>query len=237
MRLILLVLMAGTVLAQDVTKVVEIHYSDRSRLENLIPLSKSVVTRFDPAGKFVVFQGDAKIVESLEEVLKKIDVPPLNIEFTLELISGSKNPGKASDIPAGLNGVAKEMKNLFGFQALTLIDTVTMRTQEGKDTFANGPFPSPNTEPNAPKGNYSIEVKQSAANGTKGSRLVRIGSLRFNGKIPILTGSGGTQYQFNEMGISTGLDVKEGQRVVVGKVGMDSSSNPFFLVVSCKVVE
>ena len=115
MRLILLVLIAGTVLAQDVTKVVEIHYSDRSRLENLIPLSKSVVTRFDPAGKFVVFQGDAKIVESLEEVLKKIDVPPLNIEFTLELISGSKNPGKASDIPAGLNGVAKEMKNLFGF--------------------------------------------------------------------------------------------------------------------------
>lgn len=236
MRFALLVLFVGCAFAEEVIKVVDVHYSDRERLANLVQ-SRNVNIKIDPSGKFVVLQGQKVEVEGIEDLIKKIDVPPLNIEFTLELISGSKTAGKVSDFPVGLNGVAKEMKNLFGFQTMMLVDTVTIRTQEGKETNVTGPFPSPTTDPTAPKGNYYIDIKQAAANGIKGSRLVRIGSLRFNGKIPILTGSGGTQYQFNEMGISTGLDVKEGQRVVVGKVGMDSSSNPFFLVVSCKVVE
>ena len=235
MRFALLVLFAGCAFAEEVTKVVDVHYSDRERLANLV-LSRNVNIKIDPFGKFVVLYGQKVEVEGIEDLIKKIDMPPLNIEFTLELISGSKTAGKVSDFPAALNGVAKEMKNLFGFQTMMLVDTVTIRTQEGKETNANGPFPSPTTDLNAPKGNYQIEIKQAAANGIKGSRLVRIGSLRFNGKIAFPTGSGGN-YSFSDMGISTGLDVKEGQRVVVGKVGMDSSSNPFFLVVSCKVVE
>ena len=85
---------------------------------------------------------------------------------------------------------------------------------------------------------YSINIGQAGANGPKGSRSVRIADLRFNAKIPFSSSSGHiSQFQFSEMGIQTGLDLKEGQRVVVGKVGMDSGSNPFFLVVSCKVVE
>ncbi len=43
--------------------------------------------------------------------------------------------------------------------------------------------------------------------------------------------------EFSVTGLNTGLDVKEGQHVVIGKVGLDPSSNPFFLVVSAKVVE
>ncbi len=235
MRFILLVLFVGCAFAEEVTKVVDVHYSDRERLVNLVQ-SRTVNIKIDPSAKFVVLQGQKVEVEGLEDLIKKIDVPPLNIEFTFELVSGSKTAGKVSDFPAGLSGVAKEMKNLFGFQTVMLVDTVTMRTQEGKETGVNGPFPSPTTDPTAPKGNYQIDIRQAVANGIKGSRLVRIGLLRFNGKIAFST-AGNNQYQFSEMGISTGLDVKEGQRVVVGKVGMDSSSNPFFLVVSCKVVE
>lgn len=237
MRFILLVLFAGCAFAEEVTKVVDVHYSNRERLDNLVQ-SRTVNIKIDPSGKFVVLQGQKVEVEGIEDLIKKIDVPPLNIEFTFELISGSKTAGKVSDFPAGLNGVAKEMKNLFGFQTMMLVDTLTIRSQEGKDSNANGPFPSPTADLNAPKGNYQIEIKQAVANGIKGSRLVRIGSLRFNGKIPFVYGPGGNnQYSMSDMGISTGLDVREGQRVVVGKVGMDSSSNPFFLVVSCKVVE
>ncbi len=241
MRFALVVLMAGFALAQDVnvTKVVEVRYSDTSRLHTLLVPSKGITMRIDPAGKFIVFQGIQKEVEVLEEVLKKIDVPPINLEFTFELIAGSKTTGKSTDLPPALGGVAKEMKTLFGFQSVTLIDTMTIRIQEGKDSGANGALPSLMTaDANPPKATYSINIKHAFANGTKGSRLVRLGDLRFNAKIPFTTTfAGNTQFQFSEMGIQTGLDVREGQRVVVGKVGMDSGSNPFFLVVSCKVVE
>ena len=238
MRLVLFILMAGLAMSEQVTKVVDIHYSDRDRLANLVQ-SKSVNIKFDPQAKFVVLQGEKAEVEAIEEILKKIDLPPLNMEFTFELISGSKSAGKTTELPAALGGVAKEMKSLFGFQSVTLIDTTTIRMQDGKDSYANGVLPSILTaDANPPKAAYSINIRQAGSNGTKGSRLVRIAELRFNAKIPFSSSFGAnTQFLFSEMGIQTGLDMKEGQRVVVGKVGMDSGSNPFFLVVSCKVVE
>ena len=237
MRLVLFILMAGLAMAEQVTKVVDIH-NNKDRLVNLVQ-SRSVNIKFDQQSKFVVLQGEKEEVEAIEEVLKKIDLPLLNLEFTFELISGSKSAGKPTDVPVALGGVAKEMKSLFGFQSVTLIDTTTIRMQDGKDSSANGTFPSLlAADANPPKGIYSININQAGWNGTKGSRLVSIAQLRFNAKIPFSSSFGGnTQYTFSEMGIQTGLDVKEGQRVVVGKVGMDSGSNPFFLVVSCKVVE
>ena len=238
MRLVFSIFMAGLAMAEQVTKVVDIHYSDRDRLANLVQ-SKSVNIRFDPQAKFVVLQGERVEVEAIEEIVKKIDLPPLNMEFTFELISGSKSAGKATELPAALGGVAKEMKTLFGFQNVTLMDTMTIRMQDGKESSASGALPSLlAADANPPKATYSINIKQAGWNGTKGSRSARISELRFNARIPFSTSNtDNTRYQFSEMGIHTGLDMKEGQRVVVGKVGMDSGSNPFFLVVSCKVVE
>ncbi len=237
MRFVFFLLMASFALAEQVTKVVDIH-NDKDRLVNLVQ-SRSVNIKFDQQSKFVMLQGERGEVEAIEELLKKIDLPPLNLEFTFELISGSKSAGKSTDLPVALGGVAKEMKSLFGFQSVTLIDTTTIRMQDGKDSYANGVLPSVLTaDANPPKAAYSINIRQAGSNGTKGSRLVRIAELRFNAKIPFSSSFGAnTQFLFSEMGIQTGLDMKEGQRVVVGKVGMDSGSNPFFLVVSCKVVE
>ena len=235
MRFALLFITASLLHAEEITKVVDIKYTDKARIDSLIPGSNSVITRIDPSGKFVVFRGEKLLVESMEEVLKRIDVAPVNVELVFELLAGSKLSGKTGDVPQALNGVVKEMKALFGFQTVSLIDTIDLRVQEGRDADSNGLLFSMMDDKSGPKATYSLLVRQVVANGSKGGRQIRIGEIRFSGKIPMINAKG--NFQFYDNGIHTGLDIKEGQRVVVGKVGLDPSSNPFFLVVSAKVIE
>ena len=235
MRFALLFITAGLLHAEEITKVVDIRYADITRISSLIPVSNSVTMRIDPSGKFVVFRGEKLLVESMEEVLKRIDVAPVNVELVFELLAGSKLSGKTVEVPQALNGVVKEMKALFGFQTVSLIDMIDLRVQEGRDADSSGLLSSMMDDKSGPKAVYQLHVRQVVANGSKGSRQIRIGEVRFGGKIPMIDAKG--NFQLYENSIHTGLDIKEGQRVVVGKVGLDPSSNPFFLVVSAKVVE
>ena len=235
MRFALLFITAGLLHAEEITKVVDIRYADITRISSLIPVSNSVTMRIDPSGKFVVFRGEKLLVESMEEVLKRIDVAPVNVELVFELLAGSKLSGKTVEVPQALSGVVKEMKALFGFQTVSLIDMIDLRVQEGRDADSSGLLSSMMDDKSGPKATYQLHVRQVVANGSKGSRQIRIGEVRFGGKIPMIDAKG--NFQLYENSIHTGLDIKEGQRVVVGKVGLDPSSNPFFLVVSAKVVE
>ncbi len=175
MRFALLFITAGLLHAEEVTKVVDIKYADINRINFLIQQPKGAGMRVDPSGKLIVFQGDRLGVESMEEILKRIDVPSANVELTFDLLGGSKIAGKSSDLPQSLAGVAKEMKSLFGFQTVTLIDTISLRVQEGKDAEASGLLPAMTGDTAGPKASYQLRVRQIVVNGAKGSRQLRIG--------------------------------------------------------------
>ena len=114
---------------------------------------------------------------------------------------------------------------------MTLVDTLFLRGKEGKPSDASGLLPSLGD-----KATYNIRINQLTVDGEKGNRQVRIADLRFLAKVPQVADKNGG-YAFAESGLNTSLDIKEGQRVVVGKAGLDTSANPIFLVVSCKVID
>ena len=122
------------------------------------------------------------------------------------------------------------MKAILGYANVTLVDTLFIRGKQGRFSDASGPLPSPGD-----KAIYNLKVQQMTVDGEKGNRQVRIADLRCGAKVPMLDKNGGFQYV--DTGLTTSLDVREGQRVVVGKAGLDTSSNPIFLVVSCKIAE
>jgi len=82
---------------------------------------------------------------------------------------------------------------------------------------------------------YSIEVKNLAVSGAEKGASIRLDGLRFNMRLPVIMPGGGTHY--SESGISTDIDIREGQKVVVGKSSIDSGSQSIFLVVTAKVVD
>jgi hypothetical protein len=83
----------------------------------------------------------------------------------------------------------------------------------------------------------------------KGS-LIRINNFRFGIRVPYSVGSfqpqqpsagnaplAGTQFQFQDVGFHTNLDVREGQKVVVGKNQLPGAGHGFVLVVSARTVD
>ena len=66
-------------------------------------------------------------------------------------------------------------------------------------------------------------------------KRVRIDGLHLGAKIPIKSGLNNINYI--DTGINTDLDVREGQKVVVGKATVDSSNNALFLVLTVRVVD
>src|SRR5207253_2862688 len=129
-----------------------------------------------------------------------------------------------SAIPPELESVVKQLKGMFSYKGYQLIDTQVMRVREGQGGDASGVVDhGPSVD-----GNRTLsQVKFVAASigGDEKGRVIRIDGLKVGLKIPVasLGDKGQKQYQYLDTGISTNVDVHEGQKVVVGKANMDGS--------------
>jgi hypothetical protein len=77
---------------------------------------------------------------------------------------------------------------------------------------------------------YQLRFGEVLVEGEPGARFLRLGHLKFGGKIAI-----GQNYV--ETGFNTDVDLRDGQKIVIGKSSLDTSGTPFFIVVTGKVVE
>lgn len=69
-------------------------------------------------------------------------------------------------------------------------------------------------------------------------RMIRIDNLRLGAKVPVKSGPAGvSNFSTIDTGINTNIDVREGQKIVVGKATIDGSNNALFLVLTAKVVD
>ena len=64
--------------------------------------------------------------------------------------------------------------------------------------------------------------------------MIRLNGLSSGSRVPY--GSGGANFNYRQVGISADEDVKEGQRVVVGKSGMNGNE-AMFLVLTARVAQ
>jgi len=62
---------------------------------------------------------------------------------------------------------------------------------------------------------------------------IRIDGLNLDSRIPVQTGSGG-QFSVNNVGLQADVDIKQGQKVVIGRVSVGESA--LFLVLTAQVV-
>jgi hypothetical protein len=154
-----------------------------------------------------------------------------NVELTFHLLLGTAQAESIS-VPPDLGGVATQLRSVFGFKSVRVLETSVLRGREGRQLEAKGLVPtSSKLAETAP---YGISVKSVAVNAGEKGAAIRLDGLRFNAQFPIGTPSA---IQFQPVGISTDLDVREGQKVVVGKASIDGASQSIFLVVTAKVVD
>jgi hypothetical protein len=224
--------LGGTPLMQSkwTTKVVPVKYADVEALAAIIrPFRMDMgYVSFNREIKVLTISGDAEILSMMEETIKRFDVPPpstKNVEITAYLLVGEETATGAK-IPSDLEGVIKQLKNVFPYSTFRLLDTLVVRCRDGKGGKVNGIAPSKSSESQRTLYNLDFDTVRLMVKGTQ--NLIRIDRLRLGARLPIEFGTP-PQFQYLDTGISTDIDVLEGQKIVVGKSTVDGSNNAIFL--------
>lgn len=244
-------------------KVFDLKFVDPRPLANLMQsLSRRSDTRVNPNVELraiSVGTFEPGFIALAEELVSRYDKPSTqarsatgrNIELIVHMILAAPKGSSGNALPGDLDAVAKQLRS-FGYNDFQLMDTAILRNREGLGGDATGNAGKP--EPGLPAGAssiYRIAYKDTALTMDAGKpSMVRIDGFRFSIRIPFVTGSfqpgmGGegvgpmvsTQFQYNDIGFSTNLDIREGQKVVVGKNKIDSSDKALILVVSARAVD
>jgi hypothetical protein len=238
---ILILLVTQFVRADEpfLTHVYQLKYAEPKELVKLLsPYVPQIGgnVQFDDHLKALAITTRKDAFPEIEQIIKRFDVPPppvLNIEVTIYLMSALGTPS-GSAVPPELEAVVKQLKNTFSYKGYQLIDTEVMRVRAGQGGEVSGVVNgAPSVGPN--KTISQVRFRSASVSTDEKGRAIRIDGLKVGLRIPVVSGE--KQYQYVDTGINTDVDVREGQKVVVGKANMDGSDRASIVVLTAKIVE
>jgi hypothetical protein len=213
-----------------------VNVEDVARLLAVFPVRVSVVRGLGT----IAVAGAADAVAAVEEVVRQIDVPrptsqrraDRNIEFVAHLILAQHTTGGGLDpVPAELDPVLAQLKGLLTYRSYGLIDTALLRTRESAGTSTNGTIRA--VPPNLKSGFYGLTLNRIGLSSDDKGRLIGA-AVHLQANLVEMDGSKELHHEGN---IDTTLDLREGQKVVVGKANIDGSQSALILVLSAKVID
>jgi hypothetical protein len=247
-RVWIALLLAALAVAQDkpkeqkdepktVQRLFILKYADPSQIEGMLRVFTSSLTTNREMHALAV-TGTPETIATIEDALKRLDVPsaaPKDIDMTVYLLSAADAPATAAPpMPKDLDPVVTQLKNTFPFKNYDLLDVLTFRTRTGQQvstTSSGGSFQIGNRNVAVIT---SLRINSISVQGD-GSTL-RVDRLNTSIRVPQPTGpAGDTQFQYYDLGMQTDLDIKEGQKVVVGRLGI-SHDKALFLVMTAKIL-
>ena len=239
---VLCTLVAVTLSAQEskrIQRLVEVKYANVKELSNVIQGTDSVTVRFNEHFKTISLFGTAEAVGVAEELIKRFDVArptasltKRNVELTCYILIAAPKGTAGEAVPSDLDPVVKQLKSTFGYNDFRLLDSVFLRAQEGVQASSLGSTSPPNPDKPASQGRYELNVRRGPriSPDERGTR-VRLDGFSFALTLPVDTGSV-TNVRFD-----TDVEIREGQKVVVGKAKGDTSAGAYILVLSARVVD
>lgn len=211
------------------SKLFILKYADPRQVANLLyPLGASV--QANPELRALAVSARARDMPGIEDAIKKLDVPAPatpDVELTAFFITGSDTPAEGT-IPKELESVVAQLKNAFPFKAYHLLDTLALRTRSGF-----GANTSSVVQADGSQQPVYDELKIRTATVEPDQMSVRVNGLAALIRVPRPgAGPGGGLVDLN---LNADIDVKEGQKVVVGRLSM-GHDQALFLVLTARVV-
>ena len=227
--LIAIALLAAPLLAQDkIQRLVKLSYADPQAIAPLLR-DFGVQMEANREMKVIVLSGLPDRVTTAESAIKQLDVPSAaqkDIELTAYfVVAGDRDTVTGNPIPQDLESVVAQLKNTFPFKNYKMMDALTIRTRSGVPASTTGIL---STAANPPLSKFSF---RSATAGAEG--LIRIDNMRAGLRLPL---AHGTEVQYIDTDLETDLDVKEGQKVVVGRSSLEGPDKALFLVLMAKTI-
>lgn len=227
-----LALISMLALGQDappkrVQKLIQLKYADADQVHNLL---RSYGTRdstmdADRRMRVLAISGSAEYVSVIEDAVKKLDVAPIDFDLNVYLVSSA-----ASDsLPSVLASTGKQLHSVFSYAGYQLLEDFVLRGRDGIGAASSGTFHGTHST-------YTFRYQQATVS-TDSPKTISLHGLDLNLRTPTgaLNKEGQQVTQGN--GLSTDIDVREGQKVVVGKSDIRNGDSPLIVVVTAKVVE
>jgi hypothetical protein len=236
-KLAILVLFAAVscLLGEETTRVFQLKYIDPGPLSIVLSPYGRVNSNSSLKALSLTVRDNTTLSEA-EQIIKRFDVPPPpvpNIDVTIYLMSAIGTPS-ASALPPELEPVVKQLKNTFSYKGYQLLDTEVIRVRAGQGGEVSGVVNgAPSVGPN--KTISQAKFRSASVSTDEKGRAIRIDGLKVGLRIPVLSSE--KQYLYLDTGINTDVDIREGQKVVVGKANMDGSDRASIVVLTAKVVE
>lgn len=194
---------------------------------------------------FMVLRGPAQAVANAEAAIAKYDVirpassprdeAARNVEITAYLLIGGESSGRLLEAPAVLAPVVTQLKERFPYKTYSLLESVILRVgARGGKGEAGGVLP-PLLVPEQ-RNYYTFNVDRvDVRDGTPA--VVSIGMVRLGLEVAIPKGGNAGDFHHRGSAINTGVDIRAGQKVVLGKTTLDGTNNALILVLMANVVE
>ncbi|HVW10081.1 MAG TPA: hypothetical protein VHC90_15940 [Bryobacteraceae bacterium] len=229
-----------TIGGDTVTKMVTLQYPDRVST-NIIDGIGLTVRRTD---NLVVITGPKERVETAEAILHQLDTPapprpPLppkkDIQVTAYLIIASASGTQTTPLPKDLEPAVNQIASILSYKSFHLFDAVVLRTSEGAGGQVAGILPV-SQQTFLSGGDFQLRINRVELTPATPANLLRLSN--FDLMVYINRGvdrEGKDKKQMVDMG--TSIDMKEGQKVVVGKANIDGSENALLVILTAQVVD
>jgi hypothetical protein len=163
-------------------------------------------------------------------------VPEPNVELTVYFLMAAREGGGTSGVPAALDGVAVQLKEVFGYDSVQLIETTAIRVRPGSGGKLNGFLPQRRGD--SIEARYEFYFRELKVTEDENGRSIRLDELRATIQTPrVVVENGEPTNRWVETGIRTDVDLREGQKAVVGKTTTEGGAEAIFVVVDGAIVE
>lgn len=229
-----IITLAGFACAQDpnqpTTRVIELKYADARRVAALTQVQGATYNTADPNLHYIRVSGPLKAVDEYEAAARKLDIPPLNVELTVYMLSGNSQ-STTDDIPKDLAPTIKQLHGLFSYKSYRVMQSFLIRSRDGQSGRNGGSIPNSNAE-------YNFNYGSASVSGGPAPRIIRIDHLFLSVQTPTGQLNKDKEMVWRTASIGDDVDVREGQQVVVGKSSMSQTTDEaLILVISAKIIE
>ncbi|HXG33557.1 MAG TPA: secretin N-terminal domain-containing protein [Bryobacteraceae bacterium] len=230
-----------------VTRVFEIQHHDVGTIAPVIS-QFGVRLSHSPKLRALAVTGPPQLVESVGEAIRRLDVPSPNVELTAYLLVATPRAEESGSIPPELEKIAAELKKLFRYQYLGVLDTIVVRVAQGGDAKALTVTSPLMRIPGLvlPPSRLTLEAFNVMVSSRGERRVIRVQQLRLNGVVSFPSSASIADPQRSvaplslsqeNVGFHTNLDIPEGQKVIVGKANVGTAENALILVLAARVLD
>lgn len=223
---------------ETVTQIFRIAHADVQDIASVISVFRGNV-RPNPDLGVIAWTGLASELPAVEAAIRSLDVAPVpepNVELKIYFLLASKDGVAKTSVPASLDGVARQLEDVFGYTSVGLIEVTAMRVRNGSHGKINGILPKRLSDDREAR--YSFGFEKLFVTKDSSGRSIRIDGLNAGVQAPQTFLEDGREVtRYLQTGIETDIDLRDGQMAVIGKTSIEGGAETVFVVVTGTITD